>query len=325
MRILTDTCAHTFTHTYLHTCLNVSPFPCQASLVSTLWCCRTLVYWCKLAGRRPSEEQRAWRPPWVVVGPSSNAAPQLIFFHPSLPLPLHPYPPPLLPMQECFQLDSPARRAWARLLDDRVSGKSPDVKFSQAINVCHVYCLLFILTNTWLKQPYLPAVTHVHFRVLHIFTHFTFHTYYFLSWNVNLSLKSQLFFFQNYNGFTILSSGPLVEWLCWAETGNGNGLSTRTEGRLLDQITRVNMSESAGIPTAAAFNGENATLQLFPLADPYTHTHTHPCCKQLYMGVCEWWMLHYIIILTFLTYIVFVEKTKSCGWQSVFAMCVCVV
>lgn len=192
MRILTDTCAHTFTHAYLHTCLNVSPFPCQASLVSTLWCCRTLVYWCKLAGRRPSEEQRAWRPPWVVVGPSSNAAPQLIFFHPFLPLPLHPYPPPLLPMQECFQLDSPARRAWARLLDDRVSGKSWDAKFSQAINVCHVYCLLFIL-NQYMTEaaiftcsyPCSFYSTSLSVKKLHIFTHFAFHTYYFLSWNVN--------------------------------------------------------------------------------------------------------------------------------------------
>lgn len=117
------------------------------------------------------------------------------------------------------------------------------------------------------------------------------------------------FFFQNYNGFTVLSSGPLVEWLCWAETGNGNGLSTRTEGRLLDQITRVNRSESGGIPTAAAFNGENATLQLFPLADPPPHTLL--CCKQLYMGVCEWRMLHYIIILTFLTYILCLQRKKK--------------
>lgn len=41
----------THLHTHLHTCLNRSPFPCQASLVSTLWSCWLLVYWYKLAGK----------------------------------------------------------------------------------------------------------------------------------------------------------------------------------------------------------------------------------------------------------------------------------
>lgn len=41
----------THRHTHLHTCLNRSPFPCQASLVSTLWSCWLLVYWYKLAGK----------------------------------------------------------------------------------------------------------------------------------------------------------------------------------------------------------------------------------------------------------------------------------
>lgn len=96
--------ADTHSHTYLHTCLNTSPFPCQASLVSTLWSCRLLVYWCKLAGRGPSEEQRAWqrRGRWVLLPlhPSSSSS-----IHSRLYL----YPHPPLPVKECFQLDSPGR------------------------------------------------------------------------------------------------------------------------------------------------------------------------------------------------------------------------
>lgn len=38
--------------------------------------------------------------------------------------------------------------------------------------------------------------------------------------------------------------------------------------RLLGQTRRVNRSGSAGTREAAAFNGESATLHLFPLTDP---------------------------------------------------------
>lgn len=88
-----DKYRHTLTHTYLHTCLNSSPFPSQASLVSTLWSCRLLVFWCKLSGGRPSEEQRAWQlGGWWVL---SNTAPWLIFFYPLLSLAMCPSTHPL--------------------------------------------------------------------------------------------------------------------------------------------------------------------------------------------------------------------------------------
>lgn len=94
---------HTHTHTYLRTCLNTSPFPRQASLVLTLWSCRLLVYWCKLAGRGPSEEQRAWqrRGWWVLLLP----------LHPSSSSSIHSHLYPPLPVKECFQLDSPGRKS----------------------------------------------------------------------------------------------------------------------------------------------------------------------------------------------------------------------
>lgn len=42
------------------------PFPCQASLLSALWGRRRPVYWCKLAGGQPVQEQRVWKSSWVV-------------------------------------------------------------------------------------------------------------------------------------------------------------------------------------------------------------------------------------------------------------------
>lgn len=45
--------------THQHTSAHASAFLRRASLVLTLWSCRLLVYWYKLAGRRLSGEQRA--------------------------------------------------------------------------------------------------------------------------------------------------------------------------------------------------------------------------------------------------------------------------
>lgn len=231
---------HTHTHTYLRTCLNTSPFPRQASLVSTLWSCRLLVYWCKLAGRGPSEEQRAWqrRGWWVLLLP----------LHPSSSSSIHSHLYPPLPVKECFQLDSPGRKSQV------ISWTSEGLKLG--LLVVHLQKLL--IKNNMRRVSFLsdPLRGWCH----HIIKYFLYYI-----WVV----------FQ-------------VFWLCWAETGDGNEL-TGTESRLLDQITRVNRSQSAGISAAAAaaLNGENATLHLFPLTDP----NTLRCHVQLAaLCVCVWMM-----------------------------------